>query len=267
MKNSSFHLVVYSPALIFWLIFQVIFFWPKLLGWSLLVIILINLFNVYLLPGWQKPIWPRYLLVIVPTIFSLSSLVFTSLLVNRLTIQILILISTFIIYQYWRLVFHRLSPKPINQNILDLFSSRSFDYIFIGVALYVNFLALFLSSASLFAVKSFLSLGFFPVLFLLAIAVFSLTLAAANVSGLFERPDQRFFWLVVAWAIWQLGVIFFFLPFNYSVSGLLLSIIFYAAINLTRFSLSGELKGRRLKWFIAFPAIASLIILLSARWL
>jgi hypothetical protein len=267
MNLKNIKTVVWLPTLSFWLSFQVLNWQATWLWWSLLFVLLINLLNLKFLPGINRPLWPKMLLIAVPSLFSLGALIYVSILGQDFSLQILVFLATLIIYQYWRLAYKKLSPKPIGEKLLQVFGDRSGQLAFIGVSLYVNFLAMFLLASSFLAIKFFLDLSYLLMFSLLAIVVLVLTLSAAELSGLFNEIDQRFFWLLVSLVVWQFGVSLFFLPLNYSVSGFLLALAFYAAINLTRFALSGSLKGNRLRWYIGFPLLATLILLFTAQWL
>jgi hypothetical protein len=267
MNIKGFKIIYWLPALSFWLVFQILTWQAKWLWWSLIFLLIINLVNLQFLPGVKKPIWPRLLIASVPAFFSIGAITYTSLLSNRSFLQFLIFIAALIIYQYWRLAYKKTSPRPIKQQLLQLIGDKTRDFVFIGVSLYVNFLAVFLIASSLLGIKYFLSLPYWLMFTLLAVSVFPLTLAAAEVLGLFNRKDQRYLWLLIALVVWQIGVSLFFLPLSYSVSGFLLALAFYTAINLSRFSLSGELKGNRKRWYVLFPLIATFLILFSASWL
>lgn len=267
MNQKNIKIIYWLPALSFWLVFQLINWQAKWLWWSLIFLLIINFINLKFLPGFKKPIWPRLLIAVLPALFSVGVITYTSLLFKNNYLQILIFIAALIIYQYWRLAYKKMSPKPIKQQLLQLLGDKASNYVFIGVSLYVNFLTIFLIASSLLGIKYFLSLPYWLMFVLLALTVFPLTLSAAEVCGLLNQSDKRYYWFLVALIIWQIGLTLFFLPLNYSVSGLLLALVFYTAINLSRFSFSSELKGNRKYWYIAFPLIAVLLILLSASWL
>ncbi len=267
MNLKNIKTVVYLPTLGFWLSFQVLTLEASWLWWMLLFVFLINLVNLKFLPGVNRPLWPRILLAAVPTLFSLGTLIYVSLLAQGFSLQLLVFIAALIIYQYWRLAYKKLSPKPIKQKLLQVFGDKSGELVFIGVSLYINFLAIFLLASSFLAMKYFLDLSYLLMFSLLAIVVLVLTLAAAELSGLFNKNEQRFFWLSVSLVLWQFGVSLFFLPLNYFVSGFLLALAFYAVINLSRFALSGKLRANRLRWYIGFPLLATFILLFTAQWL
>ncbi len=267
MRLKSFKIVYCLPALSFWLIFQLLTWQPTWLWWSLLLLLIINFFNLRFLAGLRQFNWSTAFLAAVPALFSVGAILYSSLLINRLALQFLVFLAALIIYQYWRLADKRLSPKPIKQRLLSILGDRSGELAFIGASLYVNFLALFLLASSLLALKYFLGLPYWLMFIALALTVLTLCLAAADVGGLFNRGDQTYFWLIVALVVWQLGVILFFLPLTYSVSGFLLALAFYTVINLGRFALSGHLSLNRRRWYLGFPILATFILLFSARWL
>ncbi len=267
MNFKNIKIVIWLPSIIFWLSFQILNWQASWLWWTLLVLFLINIININFLPGVYRPFLPKLLLIAIPTLFSIGLLIYVSLLASSFYLQALILLGALIIYQYWRLAYRKLSPKPIKQKLLQLFGSKGEELAFIGVALYVNFLAIFLLSSSFFAIKYFLGLSYFLMFSLLAISVFVLTISAAELSGLFIKKEERYYWIILSFVIWQFGVVLFFLPLNYSVLGFILALAFYSAFNLSRFALSNNLSKNRLKWYIGFPLLAAAILLFSAQWL
>jgi hypothetical protein len=266
MNLNKFKIVYWLPTLSFWLSFQLLNWQANWIWGVLLFLFLINFLNLKFLPGIKDLSWSKYLIASVPAIFSVGAIVYTSLLTNYTFIQLLIFLAALIIYQYWRLSYKKFSPKLIKNKILHLFAGDLSEIVFTGVSLYVNFLAMFLVASSLLGLKYFLNLDYWLIFTFLAIFVFLLTLAAARASNLLNNLDQKYFWFSVALVIWQFGIILFFLPLSYSVSGFLLAIAFYAVINLGRFSLSGKLTANRLKWYAIFPLISIVILLLTANW-
>ena len=267
MNLKNIKIVVLLPSLSFWLSFQLLNWQATWLWWTLLALFLINLVNINFLPGISRPLWPKILLAAAPSLFSLGLLIYVSLLASSFYLQVLVFLGALIIYQYWRLAYRKLSPKPIKQKILQVFSNKGEDLAFIGVSLYVIFLAIFLLASSFFAIKYFLSLSYLLMFSLLAISVFVLTISAADLSGLFIKKEQRYYWFILSFIIWQFGVSLFFLPLNYSVLGFVLALAFYLAFNLSRFALSNNLSKNRLRWYIGFPLLATAILLFSAKWL
>ncbi len=267
MNLKNIKTVIILPSISFWLSFQILNWQATWLWWTLLVLFIINLVNINFLPGASRPIWPKLFLAAIPTLFSLGLLIYVSLLASSFYLQVLILLGALIIYQYWRLTYRKLSPKPIRQKLLQIFGGKAEELAFIGVALYVNFLAIFLLASSFFAIKYFLSLSYLLMFSLLAVSVFILTISAAELSGLFIKKEERYYWIFLAFIIWQFGVSLFFLPLNYSVLGFVLALAFYSAFNLSRFVLSNNLSKNRLRWYIGFPLVATVILLFSAQWL
>lgn len=266
MNIKSAKFVYYLPSISVWFIFQILLWQASLIWVSFLVLIFINFLNLKFLPGINQFNLSRFLMASVAGIFSVSSLAYLSLLPNRSSGQFLIFLVALILYQYWRLVYKKLSPKPITQKLWQIFKIRTREFVFIGVSLYINFLAIFLLSASLFALKYFLSLAYWPIFLILFVFIFLLSFAAASACDLLNSLDNKYFWSLVALLIWQLSIVLFFLPLNYSVIGLILAILYYSAINIGRFSLVGKLSQHRLRWYALFPALAIILLLISSAW-
>jgi len=69
--------------------------------------------------------------------------------------------------------------------------------------------------------------------------------------------------LVMVELAWSIS----FLPFNYIVAGLILSICYYILINLIRNYLLGELNSKKVRIYLIIGLIGIVFALLTSRWL
>ncbi len=248
-----------------WLSFVLVSFKVSLLWWLIIILLLINLFNILLFSGIRTVNLSRFLYAYVGAIFSISLFVYVSLMPSQKTGHFFIILGVIMLYHYLKLVNKKLAPKKILDNVLHLLKQKTFNFAYIGVSLYINFLAIFFSIASLFALKAFLNLTWLLIILLIILTVIPLTVALAQALGLFNKFKK--YWLSLAWLLLIIALSLLFLPLNYSLIALLFSLIYYSAINLVRFSLSETLNVKRRNWYIFFPLLTIILILTSANWL
>ncbi len=264
-NNINWSLILAPLSL--WLSFIIASYWVELLWWLILCLLAVNLLNIVLLPGLKTINLSRFLFSYVSAIFSVSLFVYVSLLPSRRAGHFLIVLGVIMLYHYLKLLSKKLSPKKVLDNVLQVLKQKTFNFAYIGVSLYINFLAVFFSLASLFALKSFLNLSWFLVAFLVFLTIIPLTISLAQSLGLFNSLVQRKYWLSLAWILFIIALALLFLPLNYSLIALIFSLLYYSAINLVRFNLSGSLDAKRKKWYLFFPILTIILILLTANWL
>jgi hypothetical protein len=250
-----------------YLSFIIVSYSVDLLWWALLFLLIINLANIFLFPGIKTLNLIRFLFAYLGAVFSLSLFTYVSLLPNKSSAHFLIILGVIMLYHYLKLVSKKFSPKKILDNVLHLLKQKTFNFAYIGVSLYINFLAVFFALSSLFALKSFVNLNWSLIISLIALIVIPLTITSAQSLGLFNSAEQKKYWLSLAWILFIISSALLFLPLNYSLIGLIFALIYYSAINLVRFNLSGKLDVKRKKWYFLFPLFTIILILITANWL
>lgn len=267
MKYSNINWSLILAPLSLWLAFIIVSYQVDLLWWAILFLLLINLLNIFLFPGIRVINASRFLFSYVAATFSISLFVYVSLLPSQSMGHFLIILGVIMLYHYLKLVNRKFSPKKILDNVLHILKQKTFNFAYIGVSLYINFLAIFFSIAALFALKAFLNLSWVLVAFLIALVVIPLTITVAQSLGLFTNLAHKKYWLSLSWILYIIALSLLFLPLNYSLIGLIFALIYYSAINLVRFKLSGKLDAKRKKWYFFFPLLTIILILTTANWL
>lgn len=264
MKYSNINWSIILAPFSLYLAFVLVSYQVNLIWLMTIFLLLINLLNIYLFPGIKTLNASRFYLAYISALFSVSIFTYSTLMSNRSTAHFLIILGLIILYHYLKLVNKKLSPKKILDSVLHLLKQKTFNFAYIGVSLYINILAVFFSTASLYALKSFLNLSWYLIIVLMAFVVFPSVLALANALGLYT---EKRIWLSLAWGLFTISLSLLFLPLSYYLVALIFVLIYYFAVNYLRFSLSNSLDLKRKKWYLLFPFLTIILILLSSNWL
>jgi len=253
MKYSRI-LTLITPIIVLVLL-ELFFLKPEMFYVSL---VLANLFIVLTVKQFIKESsagkkWWNFL--ILPLCFFTSLAVYSTLVTNKLIIQLLFFINIAFIYFYLRNIYYYLI-RP------DLYKS----YVLENISSYGNFLAVFFLASSIYGFQSFLNIS----VWLLAIVmIIAMSLIIYNVmwankiefrKGLVYILVSCLILVEVAWSI-------SFLPLKYNVAGLVLAICYYILVGLVRFYLKDDLVKRRVRLYLIFGLASIFLILLTSRWM
>lgn len=233
---------------------ELFLFYPKSVFISLfLSIVFILLSTKIIRSGSKNKSW--LLLSILPILLYLSLSLYGALLSNRLIVQALMLFLAGLIFYYFKNLYYYLVSEDESRIIkLESFSATA------------GFLIIFTSFASIYILPLFVRLNInimllaaLPLIFFLFLqpVLFSRVKLKNNLSLVFINT------LILA----QMSWLFSLFPLNYNVLGLLAALTYYLILIVTRLSLKGVLNRRNLKWPLVLVIIATLSLLLSARWL
>ncbi len=239
--------------LFFLLVSFLAFFEPKLFYWCVLFFNLIFLlFNNRLgrLINYKKNIF--YL--ILPWIFLNSLLFYSSLLVNKFLIIIFLTLGVLLSFYYFVGLKKHLSRR----------SSHSSGNFFVWTDV-LGLLLVFLVSSFIYGLNYFLSVsGLFSNLVIILVLLLSVW---QNISVIVR--DYRS--IIFLSSIFLLGIIpliiaLSFLPFNFNVLGLILSVSYYSALSFLRFYLTKSLTVKKIKFNLLFIFALLLLIFLTVKW-
>lgn len=234
---------------------QVYFFSPGLIYVVLIISALLLFFTVrqFVNESKRKERVGNYL--ILPMIFTFSAVMFSTLMPFAFIIQILIFVIYLFINFYLRtLYFYFLKPERYKSESLENFSS------------YGNFLSFYFTASALYGFQSFLGTEFWQIIiFLLAIIILIVyqvfwTNKILTKQGILYIIILPLLYVEMAWAI-------SFLSLSFYVLGLILSILYYIGIGLTRFYLIEKINGQILKIYLTFGFISIFAIIISSRWI
>ncbi|MEI8361181.1 MAG: hypothetical protein WCG01_03575 [bacterium] len=204
--------------------------------------------NIALVSNW----WNFSLL---PLTTYIASIAFSVLLTDLAYVRILYLLTTFFVVLYFRTVFY-FFRKPIKYKFASIENSAS----------YLNFFNFFLLSSSLYGFRSFLSLKdwqFLPIVLIYTVLVFYQLLWAMKL-----KFSESYKYIILATLVMlEISLAISFLPFEYYVSGLLLSLCYYVISGLFKLHIAKVLNKDRVMYYALFVIIIYAVIFLTVRWL
>lgn len=254
MKIFNHKEVAFLVPILIWLFSQIFVAYPSFffialaLSFLLLALTVKSIFHSY-----DKGHWSFYLYF--PTLLMLTSFSYATMLADKNLVQVILFLTAFLlgIYLHNFYYFFRYQA-PERQQFLDSFS-------FATVVLSVFFMA-----ASTYGLATFLGWSFSWLL--LAFLLFSLPLFFQ--PFITKRLNVRANWpwfLSAVLILIQLVAVFYFLPLNFSILGLLVAIFFYLLLFVIRLMLKDDVSGKILRFPLISSLLVVLILLLSSRWL
>ncbi len=242
-----------APIFIFCLN-QVFFFFPKFL-YIVLVFSGLVLFFVFwrisLETKVDKKWWDYFLL---PVLLSFALTVYSIFLTNKILIQILFILNSIILYSYIKAVYYYLiQPEKYKAFSIENISSAA------------NLFCFFLIAAIIYGLQSFLNfsvaLSAVAMLFLVVFLVYQ------NIwSSKISQPGSLSYIFIICLIIIELMWLISFLPVNFNISALTISIVYYIIIGLTKNYLSDQLDNQTIRSYLIFGFVGLAIIFASSKW-
>lgn len=238
---------------LFFLLIASAFIWSKSFYWILLSFNILFLFYFF---RFKKIILEKkdYWLFILPGLFINGLVFYLSLLVSKFYIFIFLIAGLSISFYYFCGLKKRFSRK-------NSFASDSLS-IWSDI---LSLLFLFLSASFFYGLTYFLNVSNW-ILFL----SISVTLLVSSWQNIFLVKESIkttiFFGSLFLFSVLPLAWILFFLPFNYNILGLLLSLCYYLGLSLIRFYLTKGLTIKKIKYNLIFIISLLIITLLLIKW-
>lgn len=252
MKNDYWYLVLIPFAL--WVLNEIFLYKPVFFFLALSFGVLIISFGVYaLIKDKKEKFWPAYILA--PVLFFLSFSFYSSIIISYFWIQVIFILIAWFIFSYFQNIYYYFS-----------FGAPEREVKIRRLMVSGSFLSTFALAATLYGLPIFLSWPF--ILLLLSFIVISLALFgqffifSKNISR-----EQQIFLGINILVLAEFAGIFYLLPLNFNILGLLVAIIFYLLLLLNDWRTENKLNFRNLKWPIIISSLVIVFILLSARWL
>ncbi|MFZ4648056.1 MAG: hypothetical protein ACOYMB_00270 [Patescibacteria group bacterium] len=196
--------------------------------------------------------WWKYSLL--PVIFHLSSILYFSITPNLFVGQLVLLFNTWFQFNYLKNIYYLLASSEIKEEQLKNIS------FFGGVAV------IFFSASAAYGLRVFLGYPIIPILLGLLVFLSAAWYQIFIFSNLSIKKNLDFF-LIALLILSQFATVLFFLPFNYQLLGMIMTITFYFVVGVGRFYLQGEIPEKRLRYYLLFSTLAVFLLVLTARWL
>jgi len=250
-------LVLLEPIILLTLL-ELTIFYPKYFYWLILLANFSILLSIYTFfrENRRGKSWPEFAsLAVLPVCFISGTFVYASIISNKFFLQTLFLVIVIFSYSHLRMAYKFFLDQDLLKK--NFFKNQS------GLG---NLLAFFFSSAAIYGLQSFLNLPIWILMLFLLVITALLVYQALWVNKI-ELRDALLYVLVSSVVLLEIGWAATFLPLNYNVLGVSLTVCYYVLIRLVLSYLSNVLDGRRLKVYLSFGFLSILLVFLTSRWM
>lgn len=237
----------------FYLIFLVGFFVPQVYYWSILAFNVLFLLLIFYLRNINFGL-RKYVYFLLPGLFLNSLFLYLSLFINKTLLALLLFLGVYLSYYY----FKELRKRLIRDSD---FSAGSF----LGWADTVALLLVFLASSFTYALTYFLNISNYVLILIILTVLFIAIWQSILLIGTKLR-FSLFFTILFVISLLPITWALFFLPFNYNVLGLILSICYYFGLSFIRFYLSNNLSIKKIKYNLIFVIMSLFALLALIKW-
>ncbi|MEA3449678.1 MAG: hypothetical protein U9Q85_01745 [Patescibacteria group bacterium] len=234
---------------------ELILFFPKMLFVIIVFLILLDFFVIrqFLIVSKRDEKW--WCFIILPLVFSLGLIIFSTLLPFNPLVQVFFLINSLFNYVYFSTIYYYLiNPKKYQANSLENISS------------YGNFLGFYFIASSIYGLQVFLNIEIWRLIIFLLFVTIAIVYEVFWVNQV-DNQARFFYILVLSLMIVELAWAISFMTLNYYVLGLILAIFYYTIIGLTRFYLLGTLNARIIKAYLSLGIASVILVLFTANWI
>ncbi len=204
----------------------------------------------------QLNYWIDFLsFLILPLFLSISIFFFLLLIPQTFFRHLIIFFGVFVIYLYFRNLYYYFHKKQeYKVNSLE------------NISLYANILTFFLLSSSFFAFIIFLNSRIWIIMLWLLLFGSTLIYQLFWISKV-ELKKNLFYLIIIVLIVEELFWSITLLPLDYYSKGILLSLVYYTVIGLSKYKLDDNLTSKIVKRYL-FISIASIVLILfTAKWI
>jgi hypothetical protein len=193
--------------------------------------------------------------MLLPMIFTLAIIIFSTLMPFPFLIQILLFFNYLFLNFYFRSIFRFLLKKSHYQNnSLENFSS------------YGNFFSIYLISSALYGFQSFLGADVWLIIIFL-LSVITLIIYQVLWANKILTKQSLLYIIILPLIYIEFAWSISFLSLSFYILGLILAIAYYIGIGLTKFYLIGKLNSQILKMYLIFGFVSLFAVLVTSRWI
>jgi len=196
--------------------------------------------------------WWEYSLL--PVVFYLSSIFYFSIEPNLLIGQFVLLLTAFFLFNYFKNLYYSAVNSENRENQLK------------NISFFGGVLAVFFSANVSYGLKVFLGYPLLPTFLGLSLFLFGAWYQIFVFISSSLRKNLLFFFVALLLLL-QFGAVLFFLPFSYHLLAIMMTIYFYFIVGVGRFYLQGTVPDKQFRFYLLFSVLATLILILTARWL
>jgi hypothetical protein len=226
-------------------------------SWFYYILIFSNLvvFSLYFFAYTAKTKRAQFNILILPLLFLNSTILYSSMLTNTLLIQLLYLFFLGSLFIYLRNLYIYFF-KPLK------YKAQSLE----NINFLISFVVVFYSVAGILGLKNFVDLELWQIIIPIVIVLF-FTLFQLFYLYQVKFKNNLIFSTILTLTISEIVLISTFLPYIYSIIGLIIAVIFYASAGLSLLYLSYKLSKSQVKIHLGLSITFLLLIFLSSRWI
>jgi len=213
------------------------------------LIFIFFLFSFLILGKEGKNLW---LLIINFALLIAANVFFIVFIRNQFFKIFFIIFLSFLVWLFLEIIF-RFLYEPRRYPI----------YALENISFLTSFLAIFFLFSDFFALQSFFNFSMIYHLFFIFLFTALITYFIFRVIKL---PIEKKYLLVISLIITEIFYSFTFLPTSFYINGLLLTVLFYLMINLTRKDKESLLTFKIIKKYIFLGLAALILIIIMAKW-
>jgi len=226
-------------------------------SWFYYVLIFSNLvvFSLYFFARAAKTNRAWFNILILPLLFLNFSILYSSILTNTLLIQLLHFFFLGSLFVYLRNLYIYLF-KPLK------YKAQSLE----NINFLISFVVIFYSVAGILGLKNFFDLELWQIIVPIVIVLFSILFQLFWLYQV-KFKNNIIFSIILTLTISEIVLISTFLPYMYSIIGLVIAIVFYTSAGLSLLYLSYKLSKLQLKIHLGLSITFLILIFLSSRWI
>lgn len=249
MKIKKFFIVTHF---LLFLIFSLATVKTGIFYWSLLAANLVLFFVSYKIISLRlHKDFLRYL--VLPILFINSCFLYSSLLINRFLVFVFLLSSVLLLFYYYRSAVKYYFIESDRKKNLPFWSNL------------FGFLTVFFAGSFIYGLPYFIKINSWFMVLALSLVLFVSFFQNVSVEKS-SLKNNLFFSTLFLFSVVPLLWSLLFLPFNYNVSALIVSLLYYSSLTLSVAYCKKDLTLKKIRYNLIFVFIMLLLVSLSAKW-
>lgn len=251
------HFFVWFIPFIIFVMLEIFFFFysqnPSILYWFLTFLICIIIFGVKTIIG-KASFGETLLFLLTPLFLGLSQFLFVLFLEGWLLRHIIAVVPSIILGVFLENTFLRYHNRE-----------KYLEYSMGNILSFLNIVILYMFSAVFFGFIVYIEFEIWMATFLVTIILFCLTFQVMHLQGVALSKSWTYIFilsLVCAEFFWVIN----FLPSSIYVNAIILTIIYYSMIGISKNFLLGILNRSIVLRYLGISAICLLIVFFTAKW-
>lgn len=239
------------------ILLETLIFWPKFFYLILLllnVVLVIVIYSLMHKAELARSWWNFWILpfLVLNSIVAYAILIPQDIWFNKFFVQILFFLIIGFNFSYFKNIYNSIFHSDQSNNLPNISANFSF-------------LSWFFMISAVYGLQLFLNLSYWVLIIILIVLALLTTYQYLWINNLRGRENYIFVFLS-AFIVAQLSWSVYFLPFDYNSLGVIMALIYYVFLNLTRLYLGHHWNKKNLQSLLVFAGIIMLLVLLTLKW-